>query len=107
MGNMELVYPIALATSDELVYAGATGIDPATMTYITNTEFYLFNGNFCWTMTPFFFAGGDARVDGLSAYGNVGGSDVHGDYGVRPVVSLRSDAILGGSGTMNDPFVVE
>lgn len=109
MGNMELVYPIALATSDELVYAGATGIDPATMTYITNTEFYLFYGDFCWTMTPFFFAfaGGDARVDGLSAYGNVGGSEVHGDYGVRPVVSLRSDAILGGSGTMNDPFVVE
>lgn len=107
MGNMELVYPIALATSDELVYAGATGIDPATMTYITNTEFYLFNGDFCWTMTPFFFAGGDASVDGLSAYGNVGCSDVYGYYGVRPVVSLRSDAILGGSGTMNDPFVVE
>lgn len=107
MGNMELVYPIALATSDELVYAGATGIDPATMTYITNTEFYLFNGNFCWTMTPFFFAGGDARVDGLSAYGNVGNGNVGYTDGVRPVVSLRSDAILGGSGTMNDPFVVE
>ena len=107
MGNMELVYPIALATSDELVYAGATGIDPATMTYITNTEFYLFYGNFCWTMTPFFFAGGDARVDGLSAYGNVGNGNVGNPDGVRPVVSLRSDAILGGSGTMNDPFVVE
>lgn len=107
MGNMELVYPIALATSDELVYAGATGIDPATMTYITNTEFYLFYGNFCWTMTPFFSAGGDARVDGLSAYGNVGNGSVDSNGGVRPVVSLRSDAILGGSGTMNDPFVVE
>lgn len=107
MGNMELVYPIALATSDELVYAGATGIDPATMTYITNTEFYLFNGNFCWTMTPFFFAGGNACVDGLSGYGNVGVDNVGNNGGVRPVVSLRSDAILGGSGTMNDPFVVE
>ena len=107
MGNMELVYPIALATSDELVYAGATGIDPATMTYITNTEFYLFNGNFCWTMTPFFFAGGDAFVDILDDYGYVNDSDVRNYVGVRPVVSLRSDAILGGSGTMNDPFVVE
>lgn len=71
MGNMELVYPIALATSDELVYAGATGIDPATMTYITNTEFYLFYGEFCWTMTPFFFAGGNASVDILNDSGNV------------------------------------
>lgn len=107
MGNMELVYPIALATSDELVYAGATGIDPATMTYITNTEFYLFDGDFCWTMTPFFFAGGDAYVDSLGDGGNVSDSRVDGNSGVRPVVSLRSDAILGGSGTMNDPFVVE
>lgn len=107
MGNMELVYPIALATSDELVYAGATGIDPATMTYITNTEFYLFNGDFCWTMTPFFFAGGDAYVVNLDDSGYVGDSYVDNTDGVRPVVSLRSDAILGGSGTMNDPFVVE
>lgn len=107
MGNMELVYPIALATSDELVYAGATGIDPATMTYITNTEFYLFYGNFCWTMTPFFFAGGSAYVDFLNGYGFVNYDRVDSNSGVRPVVSLRSDAILGGSGTMNDPFVVE
>lgn len=107
MGNMELVYPIALATSDELVYAGATGIDPATMTYITNTEFYLFNGDFCWTMTPFFFAGGTANVGNLRDDGNVDYNYVNDYSGVRPVVSLRSDAILGGSGTMNDPFVVE
>lgn len=107
MGNMELVYPIALATSDELVYAGATGIDPATMTYITNTEFYLFNGNFCWTMTPFVFAGGYANVDFFGDFGGVGSDGVNNGISVRPVVSLRSDAILGGSGTMNDPFVVE
>lgn len=107
MGNMELVYPIALATSDELVYAGATGIDPATMTYITNTEFYLFNGNNCWTMTPFVFAGGYAYVGYLSDSGIVINNGVIYNRGVRPVVSLRSDAILGGSGTMNDPFVVE
>lgn len=107
MGNMELVYPIALATSDELVYAGATGIDPATMTYITNTEFYLFNGNFYWTMTPFVFAGGYANVDFFGDFGGVGSDSVNNGISVLPVVSLRSDAILGGSGTMNDPFVVE
>lgn len=107
MGNMELVYPIALATSDELVYAGATGIDPATMTYITNTEFYLFNGNFCWTMTPFVFTGGYANVDFFGDFGGVGSDSVTNGISVLPVVSLRSDAILGGSGTMNDPFVVE
>ena len=107
IGNMELVYPIALATSDELVYAGATGLDPATMTYITNTEFYLYKGDFYWTMTPFAFAGGSAGVDLLRDSGDVSNDRVRRNYGVRPVVSLRSDAILWGSGTMNDPFVVE
>lgn len=107
IGNMELVYPIALATSDELVYAGATGLDPATMTYITNTEFYLYKGDFYWTMTPFAFAGGSAFVAYLGGRGDVDGGYVSYYGGVRPVVSLRSDAIFGGSGTMNDPFVVE
>ena len=107
IGNMELVYPIALATSDELVYAGATGLDPATMTYITNTEFYLYKGDFYWTMTPFDFASGIAFVGYLNGNGYVGDNNVDGNNGVRPVVSLRSDAILWGSGTMNDPFVIE
>ena len=109
IGNMELVYPIALATSDELVYAGATGVDPATMTYITNTEFYLYNGHFYWTMTPVAFTGGSAYVDNLNDDGGVSNNSVNvsNDNGVRPVVSLRSDAILWGSGTMNDPFVIE
>ena len=107
IGNMELVYPIALATSDELVYAGVTGVDWATMTGITNTEFYLYNGDFYWTMTPFAFAGGDAFVGYLNAGGSVFYYNVYIGSGVRPVVSLRSDAILWGSGTMNDPFVIE
>ena len=77
------------------------------MTYITNTEFYLYKGDFYWTMTPFAFAGGVASVGLLSDNGFVNGGYVNRSYGVRPVVSLRSDAIFGGSGTMNDPFVVE
>ena len=106
MGNMELAYPIALATNDELVYAGAAGIDLATMTYITNTEFYLYNGALYWTMTPFGFGGGVAFVVELYEDGYVNGSNVDSNSGVRPVVSLRTDAISGGSGTMDDPFIV-
>ena len=106
IGNMELVYPIALATSDELVYAGAAGLDPATMTFITNTEFYLYTGSWYWAMTPFAFAGGSAGVGGLGGDGDVDSGLVRYRGGVRPVVSLRSDAISGGSGTMDDPFVV-
>ena len=105
IGNMELIYPIALATIDELVYAGATGFDPATMIYITNTDFYLYKGNLYWTMTPNSF-GGSAIAGVLYGGGYAGSYTVSTSSGVRPVISLRADAISGGSGTMNDPFTV-
>lgn len=106
IGNMNLTYPIALATIDELVYAGAVGIDAMTISYITNTEFYLYAGTSYWTMTSHSFSDGGADVDifsgGLLATDSVA---LTGSV-VRPVVSLKSDAISGGKGTMTDPFTV-
>ena len=88
------------------MYAGGVGADPATMTYITNEDFYLFMGYFYWSMTPFAFSGGFASVDGLNGRGIVDYVSVDGSNGVRPVVSLKSDAISGGSGTAASPFLV-
>ena len=58
-------------------------------------------------MTPFAAAGGRAFVNFVNRDILI----VDGDYGLddgfgRPVVSLSSDAISGGKGTMNDPFTV-
>lgn len=53
IGNTKLTYPVALITSDEAMYAGGVGADLATMTYITNKDFYLYTGSYYWTMTPF------------------------------------------------------
>lgn len=106
IGNAKLTYPVALITTDEEMYAGGVGADPATMTYITNEDFYLYNGNHYWSMTPFAFAGGYASVDGLNGRGYVGNNNVNVSTGVRPVVSLKSDAISGGSGTAASPFLV-
>lgn len=108
LGNGALTYPIALITSDEVVMAGGAGFDPATMTYIANDNYYLYpvNGNYSyWAMTPFTYAGGDVLV--ASGKGFVDYAGVRGDGGaVRPVVSLKSDAISGGVGTVNNPFYV-
>ena len=109
LGNGALTNPIALITSDEVVMGGGAGFDPATMTYIANDNYYLYpvNGNYWyWTMTPFAYAGGDARVDDVNDVGGVSDDDVGRSNAVRPVVSLKSDAIGGGVGTVNNPFYV-
>ena len=109
LGNGALTNPIALITSDEVVMGGGAGFDTATMTYITNNNYYLYpvNGNYWyWTMTPFAYTGGDAVVDVVSYGGGVFYSDVDGNFAVRPVVSLKSDAIGGGVGTSSNPFYV-
>ena len=60
-------------------------------------------------MTPDAFAGGVPYVDFVRNDGSLGNRYVDsygGTRGARPVVSLNSDAISRGSGTMIDPFVV-
>ena len=105
IGNAKLTNPIALITSDEVIMGGAFSIDPINNFYIKNTDFYLYNGDWYWTMTPFAAAGG-APVDGVNSDGLLDSVIVDGTLGARPVVSLSSDAISGGKGTMNDPWIV-
>ena len=109
LGNGKLTYPLALITSDEIVYAGGLAVDFNTNSYITNTEFYLHTPSYrYWTLTPFAFTGGNLSVDiwynttGV-LYGNVGSATF---IAVRPAVSLSSDAISGGNGTISNPFTV-
>ena len=107
LGNGKLTYPVGLITIDEVAMAGGVTYDVVNSSYITNTDYYLYTGYWYWTMTPDDFAGGFADVDNVDNDGGLGSGDGVNDYGaVRPVVSLKSDAITGGSGTSNDPFVV-
>ena len=100
IGNGKLTKMIGLITTDEVTYAGGTSSG--------NNEYYLYSGTWYWTMAPYSFASGCANVNNVSRYGYLICNYVDLTSGaVRPVVSLRSDAISGGSGTMDDPFVVE
>lgn len=111
LGNGALTNPIALITFDEVVMGGGAGFDVATMTYITNDNYYLYlkNGDHSyWTMTPIAYLDsaafvGSVRIDGFVFSSGVGSND----DAVRPVVSLKSDAISGGVGTVNNPFYVD
>lgn len=100
IGNGKLTKMIGLITSDEVIYAGGKS-----GTY--NQEYYLYSGAWYWTMAPYSYASGLAYVDDVSSEGNLYNGYVNNTYGgVRPVVSLKSDAISGGSGTAASPFLV-
>ena len=108
LGNGKLTYPVALITSDEIAYAGGLAYDYNTDSYITNTDVYLYTPSYYyWTLTPWAFAGGDSYVGYWDAAGYLDGFDViSGSNAVRAAVSLLSDAITGGNGTMSNPFTV-
>lgn len=108
IGNKALTYPVGLITTDEAAMAGGLTPDVNNNSYIANMDYYLYTGYWYWTMTPLAFAGGHAFVVSVGYDGRLDGNGpVDVGNGARPVVSLNSDAISRGSGTMIDPFVVE
>ena len=109
IGNAKLTNPIALITSDEVIMGGLSNYDFVNNAYIANPDSYLTTPNYWyWTMTPFAAAGGGASVASVRSGVLYGGYLVDNDSGggCRPVVSLSSDAISGGKGTIDDPFIV-
>ncbi len=99
-GNKSLQYPIGLVTADEAALTGITYNN-------ANTGSYLYTGQTYWTMSPSTFDGRNARVFDVNSSGNLNaGNCVDFTYGVRPVINLKADTPLTGSGTTSDPFKV-
>ena len=100
-GNKSLQYPIGLVTADEAALTGITYNN-------ANTGSYLYTGQWYWTMTPYHYAGNaGAYVFRVDPNGTLNGRFlVNGVYGVRPVINLRADVSLTGTGTTTDPFKV-
>ena len=108
LGNGALTYPIGLITADEVVMSGGGALDFAKLIKIENENYYLYPANnFYWTMTPFAYMDGEADVAFVSKKNELGciQADLAGsNKTVRPVISLKADAITGGDGTASNPF---
>ena len=99
-GNGALTYPVGLITADEVAMGGGV--------YSTsNSSYYLYTGSNYWKMSPYLFSGSRAHEFYVYSKGYIHGSDVRTTLGVRPVLSLKSDISVTGSGTQNDPFLVQ
>ena len=98
-GNGALTYKIGLLTADELMFAGASSS--------SNTSFYLYvnSNDEWWTISP-------ANYDG-SYYNSFTYQDKiysleipYPSAYLRPAIAIKSTAIVGGTGTKTNPYVI-
>ena len=109
-GKGILTSKVGLLTYDEAVHAGNYP-NKTSASYITNSNF-----NY-WLMSPDGATSStystNARAWNVYSGGSIDGSNVNyssisTDYfGVRPVISLKADILATGSGTSDDPYVVQ
>ena len=98
-GKKALQYPIGLISADEVAYAGG-------VVGSSSQSYYLYTNQYYWTMSPYIFYGGIARVFLVYGDGSLAHSLVDDSWGVRPVINLRADLTITGSGTTSDPYQV-
>ena len=99
-GNGALTYPVGLITADEVAMGGG-------VFNTSNSSYYLYTGNYYWTMSPYRFYGSYADEFNVHSIGYIDNRYVNNSFGVRPVLSLKSDISVTGTGTQNDPFLVQ
>ena len=108
-GNQALTYPIALITADEVAMAGAVTSGSSGE---SNKDYYLYTGVTWRTMTPQSYGSyndsNNPKVFGIDGEGILRwfqGSA--GSHGVRPVINLKKDVELEGTGTSSDPYKIK
>ena len=105
-GNLsKITSKIGLITADELAFTGYAFNRGNTTTYLQENA----TSAYWWSLSPYGFHVGYARIWGV--YGSDDGvfdsNNVNLTGGVRPAISLESSTtISGGTGTSEDPYVV-
>ena len=101
-GNKSLQYPIGLITADEVILAGIPYYEDG-----RSQSNYLYTNVNYLTMSPFWY-NSYASVFYVASYGSLSEIFVNRiDYGVRPVINLRNDVQITGSGTTSNPFKIK
>ena len=97
-GNKALTYPIGLISADEAMFAGVISGES------NNT--YLHKGVDYWTMSPYWYDEGNANMFVISSHISLANDWVAYQRYAIPVINLRSDVELTGTGSQTDPFKV-
>ena len=106
--SAKLNYPVALITADEVVMAGGRAYYNGA--YSPNSNYYLYNGKYFWSLSPSHFDSNYSSAyvwyvmpsGSLSPWYYVAYS-----FGVRPVINLRANTLITkGDGSFLNPFVL-
>ena len=101
--SAKLNYPVGLILADEVALAGGKS-------GLANSNYYLYNGKYFWTLSPSSFTSGysDANVWSVVSSGSLRpGSRVTNSDGVRPVINLKANMLITkGDGSSLNPFVI-
>ena len=99
-GKGVLTSKVGLLTIDEAVHAG-NYYNKSSDSYITNSNYYY------WLMSPAGARSIYAYAWGVNYDGNVYSVGVNIDFVVRPVISLKAGLLATGSGTSDDPYIIQ
>ena len=107
--SAKLDYPVGLILADEVALAG--GRSYYNGAYSPNSNYYLYNGKYFWTLSPSGFYS-NYSLAGVWAVIPSGSLDPWYDVayaiGVRPVINLKADTLITkGDGSSLNPFVVK
>ena len=107
--SAKLDYPVGLILADEVALAGGRGSYNGENS--PNSNYYLYNGKYYWTLSPSLF-NSDSSFAYVCAVVSSGGLDpwnrVTASRGVRPVINLKADTLITkGDGSSLNPFVVK
>jgi len=103
-GNKSLTYPIGLITVDEVGLAGGGKIE--------NNKYYLYNGQQFHTLSPAYVkkvlnVENSFYINNFAVYsGALSTPHIHFKHGLRPVINLRKDIKVNGTGTISDPYLI-
>ena len=102
--NGALTYSIGLLSTDETMLAGG---------YIGNNQnFYLNSGIDYWTMSPRDLLASQVNINYVNSSGNAGiAKDKSGPssklFGVKPVINVQEYSFIGGTGSIDNPYILE
>ena len=106
--SAKLDYPVGLILADEVALAG--GRSYYNGKYSPNSNYYLYNGKYYWTLSPSYFDSyySIALVWHVLPSGSLNPWNyVTNSLGVRPVINIKADTLMTkGDGSSLNPFVV-
>ena len=107
--SAKLDYPIGLIQADEVALAGGRAY--YNDSYSPNSNYYLYNGKYFWTLSPSYFDshGSFANVWLVVPSGSLAPwSRVTYSNGVRPVINLKANTLITkGDGSSLNPFTIK